>query len=65
MDAIGKAIPELPKNMQQSLRVFLPEVRNIRDAQFLVDWMKDPVKRKYPKVSLDTFLDSKKYLNLE
>ena len=62
MEAIGDALPELSKDMQSALRIFLPEVKNIRDAQYLIDWMKDPIKWRYPKVSVDTFLDSKKYL---
>ena len=64
MEAIAQAIPSLPRTMQANLRTFLPNVRNIRDAQYLIDWMKDPIKWKYPKVSVDTFLDSPKYLGI-
>jgi len=61
MEAIKNALPDLSRDMQSALRIFLPEVRNIRDAQYLVERMKDPIKWMYPKVSVDTFLDSKKY----
>ena len=62
METLEQSFPELPRSLQSALRVFLPEVRNIRDAQYLIERMKDPVKWKYPKVSVDTFLDSDKYL---
>ncbi len=62
MEAIKNALPNLSRDMHSALRVFLPEVRNIRDAQYLIDWMREPMKWRYPKVSVDTFLDSKKYL---
>jgi hypothetical protein len=64
METLEQSFPELPRSLQSALRVFLPEVRNIRDAQYLIERMKDPVKWKYPKVSVDTFLDSEKYLNI-
>jgi len=65
METIYKSLHSLPKATQQALRSFLPNTLNYIDAKYLVEWIKNPMKWRYPKVSIDTFLDSKKYLWLK
>lgn len=62
VDILVDMIDTLPKHTQASLRTFLPNVKNLIDIKYLFERLKDPIKRRYPKVSVDTFLDSKKYL---
>ena len=54
----------LSENVIDSLGEYGKIAKNEKDFDYLKEWLKDPIKWKYPRVSFDTFLDNQNYLGV-
>ncbi len=57
-------IPKLPTSQKQALVLALENANNETDFRYIKEWLENPDLWLMPKVSLNTFLDSKYYLGI-
>lgn len=62
---IHSYLPKLSRAKQIVLKEHLKHIKNFIDAKYLLDYLKAPDIWRYPKVSVDTFLDDPFFLGSE
>ena len=69
---MGNVVTKVPESVfdylsmrtLDALKPHLANCRNILDLEYCLEWLKEPNKWKLPRVSFDTFIDSKQYLGM-